>query len=205
MLPRSTSHAHHFDPKSSSHWSAVEFAVTAQTGGFSPIRQLEPTSLMRWEGNDLMHTWRSWHVVQWVMTLNHQRLSYHRLYIFSVTYSPSIFFSCSFRPSLSSGDHSPSVDWHYVPGGGTALLIYTGNNNNQTVQRNKWKKGKSPYTDSITMPCDWLTQIKAWEEEELDKPVDMEQIRIDPSPFQLVERTSLHKVTTTNTDLMNKI
>lgn len=39
-------------------------------------------------------------------------------------------------------------------------------------------------------------QIKAWEEAELDKPVDMEQIRIDPSPFQLVERTSLHKVTT---------
>lgn len=118
---------------------------------------------------------------------------------------PIHFFPCSFHPPLSSGDHSPSVDWHYVPGGGTASLIYTVNNNNQTVQRNKWKKVKSPYTDSISLPCDWLTQIKAWEEEELDKPIDMEQIRIDPSPFQLVERTSLHKVTTTNTDLMNKI
>uniref|UniRef100_A0A8C4ZD03 Chloride voltage-gated channel 1 n=1 Tax=Gadus morhua TaxID=8049 RepID=A0A8C4ZD03_GADMO len=31
---------------------------------------------------------------------------------------------------------------------------------------------------------------------ELDKPIDMEQIRIDPSPFQLVERTSLHKTHT---------
>uniref|UniRef100_A0A8C6KF70 Chloride voltage-gated channel 1 n=1 Tax=Nothobranchius furzeri TaxID=105023 RepID=A0A8C6KF70_NOTFU len=40
------------------------------------------------------------------------------------------------------------------------------------------------------------TQIKTWEEAELDKPVDMEQIRIDPSPFQLVERTSLHKTHT---------
>uniref|UniRef100_A0A8C5DGX9 Chloride channel protein 1-like n=1 Tax=Gouania willdenowi TaxID=441366 RepID=A0A8C5DGX9_GOUWI len=40
------------------------------------------------------------------------------------------------------------------------------------------------------------TQIKAWEEAELEKPVDMEQIRIDPSPFQLVERTSLHKTHT---------
>ncbi|XP_029307898.1 chloride channel protein 2-like [Cottoperca gobio] len=39
-------------------------------------------------------------------------------------------------------------------------------------------------------------EIKAWEEEELDKPIDMEQIRIDPSPFQLVERTSLHKTHT---------
>uniref|UniRef100_A0A8C5D9F3 Chloride channel protein 1-like n=1 Tax=Gouania willdenowi TaxID=441366 RepID=A0A8C5D9F3_GOUWI len=35
-----------------------------------------------------------------------------------------------------------------------------------------------------------------WEEAELEKPVDMEQIRIDPSPFQLVERTSLHKTHT---------
>uniref|UniRef100_A0AAX7TYB0 Chloride channel, voltage-sensitive 1a n=1 Tax=Astatotilapia calliptera TaxID=8154 RepID=A0AAX7TYB0_ASTCA len=40
------------------------------------------------------------------------------------------------------------------------------------------------------------TQIKAWEEAELNKPIDMEQIRIDPSPFQLVERTSLHKTHT---------
>ncbi|XP_072317123.1 chloride channel protein 1 [Eucyclogobius newberryi] len=39
-------------------------------------------------------------------------------------------------------------------------------------------------------------EIKAWEEAELDKPIDMEQIRIDPSPFQLVERTSLHKTHT---------
>lgn len=45
----------------------------------------------------------------------------------------------------------------------------------------------------VSLLCDWL-QIKAWEEAELNKPIDMEQIRIDPSPFQLVERTSLHKV-----------
>lgn len=47
----------------------------------------------------------------------------------------------------------------------------------------------------ISLPSDWLMQIKAWEEAELDKPIDMEQIRVDPSPFQLVEKTSLHKVT----------
>lgn len=41
-----------------------------------------------------------------------------------------------------------------------------------------------------------MMQIKTWEEEELEKAIDMEQIRVDPSPFQLVERTSLHKVTT---------
>ena len=54
---------------------------------------------------------------------------------------------------------------------------------------------KSILTESVSLSCDWHMQIKAWEEAELDKPVDMEQIRIDPSPFQLVERTSLHKVT----------
>ncbi|XP_031431690.1 chloride channel protein 1 [Clupea harengus] len=39
-------------------------------------------------------------------------------------------------------------------------------------------------------------EIKAWEEAELDQPIEMEQIRVDPSPFQLVERTSLHKTHT---------
>lgn len=45
------------------------------------------------------------------------------------------------------------------------------------------------------VPFGLLIQIKVWDEEQLDKPIDMEQIRVDPSPFQLVERTSLHKVT----------
>uniref|UniRef100_A0A8B9JGU8 Chloride voltage-gated channel 1 n=1 Tax=Astyanax mexicanus TaxID=7994 RepID=A0A8B9JGU8_ASTMX len=31
---------------------------------------------------------------------------------------------------------------------------------------------------------------------EMDKPLELDQIRIDPSPFQLVERTSLHKTHT---------
>lgn len=39
-----------------------------------------------------------------------------------------------------------------------------------------------------------LLQIKAWEEAETEKPMEIDEIRVDPSPFQLVERTSLHKV-----------
>ncbi|KAL0962400.1 hypothetical protein UPYG_G00339550 [Umbra pygmaea] len=39
-------------------------------------------------------------------------------------------------------------------------------------------------------------EIKEWEEAEMDKPIAIDQIRIDPSPFQLVERTSLHKTHT---------
>ncbi|XP_072535266.1 chloride channel protein 1 [Salminus brasiliensis] len=48
-----------------------------------------------------------------------------------------------------------------------------------------------PITESMS-----TEEIKAWEEAELDKPIDIDQIRIDPSPFQLVERTSLHKTHT---------
>ncbi|NWT31267.1 CLCN1 protein, partial [Cardinalis cardinalis] len=39
-------------------------------------------------------------------------------------------------------------------------------------------------------------EIDAWEQEELDKNVCFDSCRVDPSPFQLVERTSLHKTHT---------
>uniref|UniRef100_A0A8C5NPI6 Chloride voltage-gated channel 1 n=1 Tax=Junco hyemalis TaxID=40217 RepID=A0A8C5NPI6_JUNHY len=42
----------------------------------------------------------------------------------------------------------------------------------------------------------FLCQIDAWEQEELDKNVCFDSCRVDPSPFQLVERTSLHKTHT---------
>uniref|UniRef100_A0A7N6AHJ0 Chloride channel protein n=1 Tax=Anabas testudineus TaxID=64144 RepID=A0A7N6AHJ0_ANATE len=38
--------------------------------------------------------------------------------------------------------------------------------------------------------------IFTWEEAEMDKPMEIDEIRVDPSPFQLVERTSLHKTHT---------
>ncbi|CAM5080999.1 unnamed protein product [Eretmochelys imbricata] len=39
-------------------------------------------------------------------------------------------------------------------------------------------------------------EIDAWEQDELNKEVCFDSCRIDPSPFQLVERTSLHKTHT---------
>ncbi|KAI1885810.1 hypothetical protein AGOR_G00207620 [Albula goreensis] len=48
-----------------------------------------------------------------------------------------------------------------------------------------------PLVDTMTPE-----EIKAWEEAELDEEIDIDQIRVDPSPFQLVERTSLHKTHT---------
>uniref|UniRef100_A0A8C8A2E3 Chloride channel, voltage-sensitive 1a n=1 Tax=Oryzias sinensis TaxID=183150 RepID=A0A8C8A2E3_9TELE len=56
------------------------------------------------------------------------------------------------------------------------------------------------FHDSLWFPSLWrwalLLQIRAWEEAEMDKPVEIDEIRVDPSPFQLVERTSLHKTHT---------
>uniref|UniRef100_A0A671FCK3 Chloride channel protein 2 n=1 Tax=Rhinolophus ferrumequinum TaxID=59479 RepID=A0A671FCK3_RHIFE len=37
-------------------------------------------------------------------------------------------------------------------------------------------------------------EILEWEEQQLDEPVNFSDCKIDPAPFQLVERTSLHKV-----------
>ncbi|KAJ8392880.1 hypothetical protein AAFF_G00070840 [Aldrovandia affinis] len=48
-----------------------------------------------------------------------------------------------------------------------------------------------PLVDTMTPE-----EIKAWEEAELAEQIDIDQIRVDPSPFQLVERTSLHKTHT---------
>ncbi|XP_058848176.1 chloride channel protein 1-like [Acipenser ruthenus] len=39
-------------------------------------------------------------------------------------------------------------------------------------------------------------EVKAWEERELEKPICFQSCRIDHSPFQLVEKTSLHKTHT---------
>lgn len=41
-----------------------------------------------------------------------------------------------------------------------------------------------------------IGQIAEWEERQLDESVDFKNCKIDPAPFQLVERTSLHKVLT---------
>ncbi|XP_065810123.1 chloride channel protein 2a isoform X7 [Labrus bergylta] len=44
--------------------------------------------------------------------------------------------------------------------------------------------------------CMTPSEIAEWEEQQLDEPVDFKNCKIDPAPFQLVERTSLHKTHT---------
>uniref|UniRef100_A0A2K6G0L4 Chloride channel protein 2 n=1 Tax=Propithecus coquereli TaxID=379532 RepID=A0A2K6G0L4_PROCO len=45
-------------------------------------------------------------------------------------------------------------------------------------------------------PPSLFPQILEWEEQQLDEPVNFSDCKIDPAPFQLVERTSLHKTHT---------
>ncbi|XP_041867557.1 chloride channel protein 1a [Melanotaenia boesemani] len=58
-------------------------------------------------------------------------------------------------------------------------------------ERESQESSAPPLSDSMTPD-----EIKAWEEAEMDKPMEIDEIRVDPSPFQLVERTSLHKTHT---------
>lgn len=47
---------------------------------------------------------------------------------------------------------------------------------------------------STSATVSYLQELTQLEEELLDKPISFAGCQIDPSPFQLVERTSLYKV-----------
>ncbi|XP_071223636.1 chloride channel protein 1-like isoform X1 [Salvelinus alpinus] len=77
----------------------------------------------------------------------------------------------------------------------------------QSVRRTLWNifssqdkqaevQSQEPRANPLLSDTMTPEEIKEWEEAEMDKPMEIDQIRIDPSPFQLVERTSLHKTHT---------
>uniref|UniRef100_A0A452EBM8 Chloride channel protein 2 n=1 Tax=Capra hircus TaxID=9925 RepID=A0A452EBM8_CAPHI len=49
---------------------------------------------------------------------------------------------------------------------------------------------------SLAVSAPFPPVILEWEEQQLDEPVNFSDCKIDPAPFQLVERTSLHKTHT---------
>ncbi|XP_034401401.1 chloride channel protein 1-like [Cyclopterus lumpus] len=61
----------------------------------------------------------------------------------------------------------------------------------QTEAQSQEPCPRPPLADTMTPE-----EINAWEEAEVDTPMEIDEIRVDPSPFQLVERTSLHKTHT---------
>ncbi|XP_074544465.1 chloride channel protein 2a isoform X3 [Halichoeres trimaculatus] len=61
----------------------------------------------------------------------------------------------------------------------------------------KSKRVRISMADSTEVEdCMTPSEIAEWEEQQLDEPVDFKNCKIDPAPFQLVERTSLHKTHT---------
>ncbi|XP_071428002.1 chloride channel protein 1 [Pithys albifrons albifrons] len=72
----------------------------------------------------------------------------------------------------------------------------------QLIQQFLCRCGRSLETEStVQEPVEAVEtmtpeEIDAWEQEELNKNVCFDSCRIDPCPFQLVERTSLHKTHT---------
>ncbi|XP_045915513.1 chloride channel protein 1a [Micropterus dolomieu] len=65
------------------------------------------------------------------------------------------------------------------------------NPKNRQTEGQSQEPSPPPLSDTMTPE-----EIKAWEEAEMDTPMEIDEIRVDPSPFQLVERTSLHKTHT---------
>ncbi|XP_036797043.1 chloride channel protein 1 isoform X1 [Oncorhynchus mykiss] len=92
------------------------------------------------------------------------------------------------KPQESSTNHTGSEKRSLQSVRGIFQRLFS---SSSTSQAEAQESIPPPLTDTMSSE-----EIKAWEEEELDKPISMEEIRIDPSPFQLVERTSLHKTHT---------
>ncbi|XP_056452198.1 chloride channel protein 2-like [Gadus chalcogrammus] len=66
-----------------------------------------------------------------------------------------------------------------------------------TGRKPKLKRVRISMADATEVDDDMsTTEISEWEEQQLDDPVDFKNCKIDPAPFQLVERTSLHKTHT---------
>ncbi|XP_056613011.1 chloride channel protein 2-like isoform X2 [Triplophysa dalaica] len=71
------------------------------------------------------------------------------------------------------------------------------NNNVMTADLRPVKRVRISVVDDPDIEDDMtLREIEEWEEQQLDEQVNFNNCKIDPAPFQLVERTSLHKTHT---------
>ncbi|KAK7899279.1 hypothetical protein WMY93_020132 [Mugilogobius chulae] len=95
------------------------------------------------------------------------------------------------KPPDPSGNHNTTAtDTGPLQSVRSALSSVFASRPKQTEGQSQ-EPSRPPLADSMTPE-----EIKAWEEAEMDKPMEIDEIRVDPSPFQLVERTSLHKTHT---------
>ncbi|XP_028833483.1 chloride channel protein 2a isoform X3 [Denticeps clupeoides] len=71
------------------------------------------------------------------------------------------------------------------------------NAGSMTPKRRRPKRVRITMAENPDVEDDMTTvEIAEWEEHQLDEPVNFNNCKIDPAPFQLVERTSLHKTHT---------
>ncbi|KAM7160858.1 chloride channel protein 2 isoform 2-T2 [Macrochelys suwanniensis] len=69
--------------------------------------------------------------------------------------------------------------------------------NSAPPEKRKPKRVRISVADQYELPGEMSpSEIMEWEEQQLDQPVNFNNSKIDPAPFQLVERTSLHKTHT---------
>uniref|UniRef100_A0A8C3SD08 Chloride channel protein 2 n=1 Tax=Chelydra serpentina TaxID=8475 RepID=A0A8C3SD08_CHESE len=95
------------------------------------------------------------------------------------------------KPALK---RAPSSSWLTHSGIALKSLFCTGTatepaENSAPPEKRKPKRVRISVAVSVCR-----ASIMEWEEQQLDQPVNFNNSKIDPAPFQLVERTSLHKV-----------
>uniref|UniRef100_W5KWZ5 Chloride voltage-gated channel 2 n=1 Tax=Astyanax mexicanus TaxID=7994 RepID=W5KWZ5_ASTMX len=88
-------------------------------------------------------------------------------------------------PSSEEGNHKTSHEVRFQ-------VVHTV----QTSRDLYLKEYKACLWGSLFSLSSFLLQIAEWEELQLDEQVNFNNCKIDPAPFQLVERTSLHKTHT---------
>ncbi|XP_047672863.1 chloride channel protein 1a [Tachysurus fulvidraco] len=101
-------------------------------------------------------------------------------------------------PLTSPKQPEPTITPHSPPAKGplqsfrrTLHNLFSSPSERQAEEPEAEEPTPPPLTDTMTPE-----EVKAWEESEMDKTLEIERVKIDPSPFQLVERTSLHKTHT---------
>ncbi|CAM5174115.1 unnamed protein product [Natator depressus] len=69
--------------------------------------------------------------------------------------------------------------------------------NSAPPEKRKLKRVRISIADQYELPGEMSpSEIMEWEKQQLDQPVNFNNSKIDPAPFQLVESTSLHKTHT---------
>uniref|UniRef100_A0AAR2J7P1 Chloride channel protein 2 n=1 Tax=Pygocentrus nattereri TaxID=42514 RepID=A0AAR2J7P1_PYGNA len=123
---------------------------------------------------------------------------------FSQDSSPKASRGVRFLISTEESSYSPTLTNSQIPLK-SALKTVSSISNTETLNSSNAgsvapKRSRRPKRVRITMAVDHvsisLPQIAEWEEQQLDESVNFNNCKIDPAPFQLVERTSLHKTHT---------